>query len=88
MDKSTLYDASLYQYIRQLADRAGIPNQTKSLIAGGNDAAAIQRSANGVRVAAISIPCRYIHSPSGVISWTDVENVYHLLELLVGELPQ
>lgn len=88
MDKSTLYDAFLYQNIRQLAEEKGIPTQTKSMVAGGNDAAAIQRSAGGVRVAAVSVPCRYIHSPFGVISWKDVESVRALLQLLKEELPK
>ena len=53
MDGRTLYDRALYETIRSLADREGIPNQTKTLVAGGNDAGAIQPARTGVRVAAV-----------------------------------
>ncbi len=88
MDKSTLYDAQLYQEIRDIADQNDIPNQTKTIIAGGNDAGAVQRSAGGVRVAAISLPCRYLHSPSCVISMQDMEFTKQLLLHLQEVLPQ
>ena len=87
MDKGTLYDAELYRLIRKTADDLHIPNQTKTLIAGGNDASAIQRSANGVRVGAISLPCRYIHSPSSVISYEDLLQTRLLVLGLLGVLP-
>ncbi len=88
MDKSTLYDANLYQLIREIADQNGIPNQTKTVVAGGNDAAAVQKSAGGVRVAAVSLPCRYLHSPSCVISMQDMEYTKQLLLKLQEVLPQ
>lgn len=37
------------------------------MVAGGNDAKAIHVSAGGVKTLAISLPCRYLHSPSCVI---------------------
>lgn len=88
MDKATLYDAELYTKIRDIADTHSIPNQTKTVIAGGNDAGAIQRAAGGVRVAAVSLPCRYIHSPSCVLSMRDMEYTRQLLFKLTEELPQ
>ena len=59
-------------HIYQLADTHGIPTQTKTRIAGGTDAASIQRSLSGVRVAAISLPCRYIHTASCVADVSDM----------------
>ncbi len=88
MDRHTLYDADLYTEIRNLADANNIPNQTKTLVAGGNDAGAIQRTAAGIRVAAISVPCRYLHSSACVCSLTDAENLQRLLHILVEVLPQ
>lgn len=72
MDGGTLYDRALYEQIRTLADTHGIPTQTKTRIAGGTDAASIQRSLSGVRVAAISLPCRYIHTASCVAAVSDM----------------
>lgn len=71
MDRATIYDRELYQLARKAADSLGIPNQTKTLIAGGNDSGAIHVSAGGVRTCALSVPCRYLHSPSCVIKESD-----------------
>ncbi len=87
MDKATLYDSELYAKIREIADTHHIPNQTKTLISGGNDAGAIQRSGFGTRVASVSLPCRYIHSPSCVLSFKDMESTQKLLLRLIEVLP-
>ena len=85
-DRATLYDADLYRHIRSLADAHGIPTQTKNRIAGANNAGAIQRSHTGVRMAAISLPCRYLHSPSCMGRVTDGDAMLDLLRLLAEEL--
>ena len=87
MDKRTLYDKALYDRIRGLADQRKIPNQTKTVIAGGNDAGAIQTQCAGVRVAAVSLPCRYIHSASCVLHKKDVAATRELLQVLADALP-
>lgn len=87
-DRATLYDRELYQQIRALAAEHNIPTQTKTRIAGGNDAGSIQRSGHGVRMAALSLPCRYIHSPACTGSWADVQAMEALLRVLIEVLPQ
>lgn len=87
MDRQTMYDPALYAHIRDLAEKNGIPSQTKTMIAGGNDAGAFQRAKEGAYVAAVSLPCRYIHSPSCVLKEQDITNTYRLLELLLNDLP-
>jgi endoglucanase len=87
MDRSTLYDKDLYAFVRGLADDNGIPTQTKSMISGGNDAGAFQRAGIGAYVTAVSLPCRYIHSPSSVVRDEDAKNTYRLLKLLSEKLP-
>jgi len=81
IDRSTLYDRPLFQTITKNADASGIIYQTKTLASGGNDAAAVQRGAGAVRVAAISLPTRYIHSPGGMVKISDIENTLRLLLL-------
>ncbi len=88
MDRRTLYDKELYDGILSLAEEKGIPAQPKSMVAGGNDAGAIQTAAHGARVAAISLPCRYIHSPSCMASVEDVQAVYSLVSALVERLSE
>lgn len=89
MDRSTVYDRGLYSLAFETAKANGIPVQTKTLVAGGNDSGAIHVSAGGVRTCAISVPCRYLHSPSCVIKMSDFEAVKALADLMlsaVGEL--
>ncbi len=85
-DGATLYDQELYRSIRALAEENGITTQTKNRIAGGNNGAALQRGYVGAQTAAISLPCRYIHSPSCMGLMSDIEAMEKLLFLLVERL--
>lgn len=78
MDGGSVYDRSLFEMTRDLADQKKIPWQIKGRIAGGTDASAIQRSLDGIRVANISVPVRNIHSANSVASLDDIENAYKL----------
>ncbi len=83
MDRRTVYDRELYSLAFSLAEKNGIPCQTKTLIAGGNDAGAIHISKSGVRTAAVSAPCRYLHSPCCVAQYSDIEMCEALVRLLI-----
>ena len=85
-DRATLYDPELYQRIRKLADEKGIPSQTKTTVAGGNNAGAMQGRHTGVHMTAVSLPCRYIHSSACMGRMQDVQAMYDLLEMLAEEL--
>lgn len=87
MDRGTLYDSNLYHYICKLAASFGIAAQTKTTVAGGNDASAFQKAGAGSRVAAVSLPCRYIHSPLCILNEFDIQSTYLLLEKLMNTLP-
>ena len=82
MDRGAIYDRELYD----IATKQGIPWQPKTAVAGGNNSSAVQRSREGVRTLAISVPCRYIHSPSCVASEKDIENAYLLAEKMLSRL--
>lgn len=86
MDRSTIYDRRLYDLAFSVANDNGIPIQTKTAVAGGNDAGAIQTAGNGARVIAISLPCRYIHSANSVVKMEDIENTRKLLKELLPKL--
>ena len=73
MDRSTIYDRELYKLARTACDEAGIKNQTKTLIAGGNDSGAIHKAIGGIRTAALSVPTRYLHSPACVMKKEDID---------------
>lgn len=84
MDGGTIYDWSLFEALRDLAEQNGIPWQTKEYIAGGNDARTIQRTKSGVRVAAISAAVRYLHAPVSVANCHDFENMLCLTRLFLS----
>ena len=86
MDKRTIYDKELFSLGMSLAKKNGIPVQTKTAVAGGNDAGAIQSSGKGSRVMAVSVPSRYIHSASSVVKKSDIENTRKLINLLLTEI--
>lgn len=85
MDRGTIYNKDLYKKAREIADKNGIANQTKTVVAGGNDASAIHKSAGGIKTVAVSLPCRYIHSSASVGSKADMENVKALAKALLEE---
>ncbi|MDE6780108.1 MAG: M42 family peptidase [Ruminococcus sp.] len=86
MDRSTVYDKELYKLAFEIARENNLPCQTKTMIAGGNDAGAIHVSGKGIRTIAVSVPCRYLHSASCVISPEDFENSYVLVRNLAERI--
>ncbi len=87
MDRATAYDRSLYN----AALNSGLKVQSKRAVAGGNNAGAVHLSREGVRTLAISLPCRYIHSPSCVANVNDMTDMlaltrYMLNGILSGEI--
>lgn len=86
MDHSTIYDKEYYKRAFELAGENNIPVQTKTVIAGGNDAGAIHRSRSGVRTIAISVPCRYLHATASLIRTSDAEAVMELARLLAKDI--
>ena len=88
MDKRTIYDRELYRTLGRLANENGIPWQTKTKIAGGTDASVVQRSGKGVRVAALSVAMRNIHSPACVAKIDECEAQYKLAKLFLKEMAE
>lgn len=86
MDGATIYDAALFELLRDACTKRGIPWQTKTRIAGGTDAGRIHRSRAGVRVCAAAAPVRYIHSPSSVAAKADCEAVLAVARAFLEEL--
>ncbi len=61
------------------AKEAGLPYQMEILLGGSTDAAAMQLVRAGVPSGCVSIPCRFIHSPSEMVDAADVEYAITLL---------
>lgn len=75
MDRRTIYDREYCRMAFETARETGAACQAKEAVAGGNDAGAIHVSRGGVRTAAVSLPCRYLHSPVGLIAQRDYDSV-------------
>lgn len=86
MDSRTIYDKQIFDLAFEVGKENNIKIQTKTKIAGGNDAGAIQKSGAGCRVAAVSLPCRYIHSGSSVVKIGDIEETRRFLPLFLSKL--
>lgn len=86
MDNRTIYDRELFELGFTVAKENNIPAQTKTAVAGGNDAGAIQTSGDGARVMAISLPTRYIHSGASVVKASDIDETRRLLKALLPKL--
>lgn len=86
MDRRTVYMPKMYKKAFALAKEHNIPAQPKTVVAGGNDAGVIFKTRAGIAVQAISLPCRYLHSPSCVIKESDYYASRDLAALLAADL--
>ena len=81
MDRRTVYNKNLFNFALDLAKNKNIKLQPKTMVAGGNNAGTIHKTAGGIKTLAISMPCRYLHSPSCVIK---EEDIYSSLEIITA----
>ena len=86
MDKRTVYDRAYYDEALARAEALSIKAQPKRGVVGGNNAGAIHTSRGGVRTLAISLPCRYLHAPVGVISLDDYDAVLRLVSACAADM--
>lgn len=72
MDRSFVSSPDLVEKLMMLAAEKGIPAQRDVLQLGGSDAGPIQATRGGVYAGGISIPCRYVHTPTEMADLGDV----------------
>ena len=82
-DRSTIYNRDFVDLALDLAQKNSVPAQIKRYVSGGNDAGHIHKSTEGVKVLAISVPTRYLHSPACVATLDDYESVRDLVEVII-----
>ena len=82
-DSGMLADSRIISWMENTAKKNKIPYQLEILESGGTDARAVQISRSGVPAGCLSIPCRYIHSPSEMVDIQDAENAVLLLLKLI-----
>jgi putative aminopeptidase FrvX len=86
LDGRTVYNPELYRFALDTARRIGVKAQPKAAETGGNDAGAIHLNGTGVPTLALSVPCRYLHSPSCVMAESDLFDTLTLLRAVAGEM--
>ena len=83
-DGGMLSDPRIVEWMVSTAEKKRIPYQREVLEGGSTDARAIQMVRAGVPVGCLSIPCRYVHSPSEMVDYEDVQNAVKLLVALLS----
>lgn len=88
MDRRTIYDKELVNLAFDRAEKIGVKAQYKRAVAGGNDSGEIHKSRGGVRTIAVSLACRYLHSPSCIADKSDCESVLLLVSDLCAKIAE
>ena len=74
------FDMQLGAQLTNIADTLKIPYQIEAMpFVSPTDASAIQVSCGGRITGLISIPCRYMHSPSEIVSENDIDSAIELI---------
>ena len=84
-DAGMLADARVVAWMVSTAERLKMQYQREVLEAGSTDARAIQITRAGVPAGCLSIPCRYVHTPSEMVDYGDVQNAVKLLTALMSK---
>ena len=83
-DSGMLADPHIVEWMCSTAEKRRLPYQREVLDGGSTDARAIQMTRAGVPAGCLSVPCRYVHSPSEMVDYEDVQNSVKLLVALLG----
>ena len=78
-DVALISDPRVVQWMIRAAEKNKIPYQREVLLQGGTDATAIQVTRAGVPAGCISVPVRYLHSPSEMVDYSDIQSSVKLL---------
>ncbi|RME84141.1 MAG: M42 family peptidase [Caldilineae bacterium] len=78
-DRGLISHPRVREALVQAAEAEQIPYQLEVLPLGSTDAQAMQRARGGVLAGAVSVPCRYIHTPGEMIDMHDLEGAVRLL---------
>jgi endoglucanase len=86
MDRSMIVHPRLLGFLRETAARHDIPTQLKTQLGGGTDGGVIHTAGAGRPTAVISVPCRYIHSPTAFLNRRDYDAALRLVMAALREI--
>ena len=78
-DKYLIADRGFNEYIQKIAKNKKINCQLTAKNAGGTNSTAFQVTGKGSKATVLSVPVRYLHSPSSVCLLKDVDSTIKLL---------
>lgn len=78
-DRSMIAHPFVNKRLIDNAKHENIPYHIKKPIGGGTNAGRIHQSRGGVPSSVVSVPCRYIHSPTSLLS---LEDIHHTITLV------
>ncbi len=84
-DGGMIADTRLVNHMVAVARKARIPYQMEILEGGTTDARVMQITRAGMPAGCISIPCRYVHSPSEMVDYSDVQNAVKLMIAIISQ---
>ncbi|MHA1472617.1 MAG: M42 family metallopeptidase [Promethearchaeota archaeon] len=82
-DKSMISSPKVNERLTKNAELKNIPYQFKKPAYGGTDAGKIHISREGVPSSVVSVPCRYIHSPTSLLKLEDLINTINLVDAFI-----
>jgi endoglucanase len=87
-DRTIIVSRKLIAGLEEVAEEEAIPYQYKLPTYGGTDAGAIHLIKAGILSGVVSVPCRFIHSPTSTLRLNDFENTVRLVTKFIGRLPE
>ncbi|MHA1320951.1 MAG: M42 family metallopeptidase [Promethearchaeota archaeon] len=82
-DKSIISNPKVNDRLVRNAEIDNIPYQYKKPMSGGTDAGKIHISREGVPSSVVSVPCRYIHSPTSLLKLDDILSTINLINAFI-----
>ena len=82
-DKSIISSTKVNDRLVRNAEIDKVPYQFKKPMYGGTDAGKIHISREGVPSSVVSVPCRYIHSPTSLLKLDDILETIHLIDTFI-----
>jgi tetrahedral aminopeptidase len=86
LDAGLIVPPHLLRFLRETAANQHIPYQLKTVRGGRTDAAMFHTAIGGIPSGVISVPCRYIHSPTAYLNPGDYDLTLRLLEAVLSHI--
>ena len=86
VDGSMISDPRVLAFLREAAAADDIPTQMKTVGGGGTDGGAIHTAQTGVPTMTLSVPCRYIHSPTALLNLDDYGHARGLAQAVLNRI--